>query len=248
MTPPVEDDIPTMMRNLPTVASIMKRSTISSVLFTGKTEPLAPDSIDYVYDLSRPFLHEASLEIQTNGMYLTNNNIELLEAWGFHVIAISIDSWSQIIDLISVITKIKEEKMLVRLTINMSNRLKGTVDFSDPAHVCRFCYETGVHQVTFRVLSIPSNCQDEDAATWIRCNGIPADRVWRRLRSFIETNDLPLLRETPNLKIFDYKGVSVAYSEYCIQEKSETGNTRSLIFQSDGHLYTSWGSLASILF
>jgi hypothetical protein len=50
------------------------------------------------------------------------------------------------------------------------------------------------------------------------------------------------------VKVYDVGGISLAISDYCIQEQDSGSNLRSLVFQEDGHLYTSWGSRASILF
>jgi len=57
-----------------------------------------------------------------------------------------------------------------------------------------------------------------------------------------------LIRELPNLRIYDYKGLSVSSSDYCMQDESGADDIRSLIFMEDGHLYTNWNSKASILF
>ena len=50
------------------------------------------------------------------------------------------------------------------------------------------------------------------------------------------------------ITIWDYEGVSVVTSDYCIQDSAADDEIRSLIFQEDGHLYTAWNSPASILF
>ena len=58
-----------------------------------------------------------------------------------------------------------------------------------------------------------------------------------------------LIRSLKNgIQIWDIDDVAVATSDYCIQERDEGDNLRSLVYQEDGHLYTGWGSRASILF
>jgi hypothetical protein len=59
----------------------------------------------------------------------------------------------------------------------------------------------------------------------------------------------PPLRTLPfGMPVYGYKGVSVAFSDYCVQETHNPEDLRSLIFAEDGHVYTNWANPASILF
>ena len=59
----------------------------------------------------------------------------------------------------------------------------------------------------------------------------------------------PIIRKLPfGATVFDINGVSFTYFDYCVQESSNDETIRSLIYQEDGHLYTSWNSKASIIF
>jgi len=61
--------------------------------------------------------------------------------------------------------------------------------------------------------------------------------------------DKSFVRSIPfGAKIYDINGISLTYFEYCIQESSSDSNIRSLIYREDGHLYTSWDKLGSIIF
>jgi hypothetical protein len=50
------------------------------------------------------------------------------------------------------------------------------------------------------------------------------------------------------MPIYSYKDLSVAFSDYCIQDTHNPDDIRSLIYHQDGHLYTSWADKGSILF
>jgi hypothetical protein len=58
---------------------------------------------------------------------------------------------------------------------------------------------------------------------------------------------LRVLPET-GIEVYDIMGMSVCFSDYCIQQENRMEDIRSLIFHQDGHVYTSWDSPASILF
>ena len=50
------------------------------------------------------------------------------------------------------------------------------------------------------------------------------------------------------MSIYDCKGISVLFSDYCIQEQANDNDVRSIVFHEDGHLYTLWNSAASMRF
>lgn len=57
------------------------------------------------------------------------------------------------------------------------------------------------------------------------------------------------IRSLPHgAQVYDLDNLSVTYFNYCVQDSNKNDDIRSLIFQEDGHLYTSWNSKASRLF
>ena len=58
-----------------------------------------------------------------------------------------------------------------------------------------------------------------------------------------------LIRVLPfGAEVYDIGGIAVTWLDECVQERNNTNDIRSLIYQEDGHMYSSWDSLASILF
>jgi hypothetical protein len=89
------------------------------------------------------------------------------------------------------------------------------------------------------------------AAEWIASHVDP-ERYNRMYRDFISmvNKDRDLVRLLPyGSEVYDIDGISVSFSDYCIQENNNTKGIRSLIFLEDGHMYTSWDKVpASRLF
>jgi hypothetical protein len=46
----------------------------------------------------------------------------------------------------------------------------------------------------------------------------------------------------------DVGGIAVTFFEYCVQDSNGEDDIRSLIYNQDGHLYTTWNSPASMIF
>jgi hypothetical protein len=114
------------------------------------------------------------------------------------------------------------------------------------------CKELEVNSLTIRKLTIPNNIVNDNPARWIMEHA--DDKYYNGLISEFNTNYIKNglateIRETNfGTKIFDCNGISFSYSDYCIQEKHNDEDVRSLIFVNDGHMYTLWDRKASLLF
>lgn len=247
MTGYITPDFQKMCRNILKVKTVANNARVTSVLFTGKGEPLYGESINYLKDLILKF-KEYPIEIQTNGISLTEDIrlLGVLYQYGLDVLAISVDNPEQMEDIIPVIDECKEMRITTRLTFNITRLLNGYTF----KNLIEYCKSNGVDQMTLRKVIAPEQCKNQKTYNWIQNNAGDKiiDEVNDEALTYIRKNAIFLRKTNFGVSIYDLDGVSFSSSEYCIQENSTSNKIRSLIFLEDGHLYTSWGSQASRLF
>ena len=211
----------------------------SSLLITSRGEPtINPDKIMRVLRLS----NDIPSELQTNGDF----SIELLDEFkngGLRVLAVSVDSRQQVKSQEDLYRKANDLGIVVRWTVCLHDvTMIWSID--DWIHEAN---KYKVQQLSFRRLRWPRGKETSDPAIWIR-NNTHREKDWlkdseRVMKSF------PVIRSLDfGIKILDAAGVSLTYFPDCVQEESGEDSVRSLIIREDGHAYTSWSSLASILF
>ena len=112
------------------------------------------------------------------------------------------------------------------------------------------CRAGSVDQLMLRQIVVPNYVEADSAtAKWINENVDPEqyDRLFNEMKDACTVRGRFLRQLHFGPGVYDYKGVSVSYSDYCIQDSNEGEDIRSLIFLEDGHLYTSWNSTASAI-
>jgi len=246
MTGYVKTNIQLMFRNVTKVKTLAQNAQVTGVLLTGKGEPTL-NRPDLMW-LLRSFNHYP-IELQTNGINLSVDfqYLEDLAATGLNVLAISIDHLSQFESYYELFTRSKELGMLTRATVNVTSMIPRETTFDDLIDISR---ESNVDQLMLRQIVIP-NYVDMDSATakWINSN--VDHKHYLQLHSEMEAACRGCGRFLRRLHfgpaVYEYNGVSVSYSDYCIQDFNEGEDIRSLIFLEDGHLYTSWNSMASAI-
>jgi len=243
-----------MMDNLPKVRTLAKAALVSTVLFTSKGEPFVN------YGKVLLFLSEFKdywTEIQTNGIWLSNNLYKLpeLQRTGLNIVAVSVDCMRDMNkDLFKAIRK---AGMVCRVTFNITNdsyiEYTGIDRRGDPVtfqNLVDQCKESSVHQMTLRNIVRPNFTEEVKQSKWIEDNVDPLmyERLRKEMIAACESKGQLLRSLEYGSKVYDYEDISVSYSDYCIQDTNEGDDIRSLIFQENGHCYTSWNSKASILF
>jgi len=256
----MESNTSLMFRNLEKVKAVAKAAGVTSVLFTGKGEPVL--NLDFVRSVAEHF-REFPLEIQTNGVQLLkslapenwlpvtphgeyDDLVLRLDRAGFNVIALSMDNDRQFSQYIPLIKRINHFGMVVRLTVNLTKKLDRSA-----AQLVSYCIENGVRQLTLRRIVSPEHHVDPEVAKWIEDNGLSDEEyggVVYNLERLLRKRGRKIRTLNEGTELWDLEGISIAHSDYCVQERAEAGGIRSLVFQEDGHLYTSWNSPASILF
>jgi molybdenum cofactor biosynthesis enzyme MoaA len=244
----VETNLALMHANIQKVLTLARSSQVTSVLLTGKGEPF----LNYreVLYFSGAF-KEFPLEIQTNGKWLCRHRgtaFKDLSRNGMNVIAVSTDSpCEQNTSIKRISDAAHKYGMLLRITLNVTKLLRRGGVWSAPLFedMMRYCRDWNADQLTLRNVVTPNNADSSKETMWIAAHSDP--ELYERLKSIAEGGFL--IRTTPfGARIHDHGGIAVSYSDYCIQDVNNSEDIRSLIFQEDGHLYTSWNSRASRLF
>jgi len=247
MTGFVQSDFQLMIKNAKKVLTVARTAKVSSVLLTGKGEPMlnVGDTMRMIEDFN-----EYPLEIQTNGLVLSKDYtlIELLAEVGVNTISISIDNMETFKSFRNLYSKILACRMSVRICFNVTTDVDWGKEQS-LKKIIAMCQRVGIRQLLIRSLTIPNRAVDtpesKKAQKWIKAFGYPYNKVDEQFKK-IKKNLIRVLNHGAG--IYDVNGIAVSFSDYCIQEVNNTEDIRSLIFLEDGHLYTSWNSKASLLF
>ncbi len=241
-------------RNLKKVKMVADTCGITSLLITGKGEPfLNTGAIDEVITTFRNY----PVEVQTNGHRLlswfhSDKNKFLLRCRyspGINVFAVSLDRAESLQRCRDMFRYLDEAGAVIRVTMNASTWLKDTSFETFIDH----CLDARIRQFSIRKLTIPNfvdNSDREDyrkTAQWINdhASGLEYDRL---IEEFLAGSYEKLRELNFGASIYDVRGISFTHFDYCIQDSSTGEDIRSLIYQEDGHLYTSWNSRASIIF
>lgn len=236
-------------RNLNKVKTITLFGGISSVLITSKGEPM--DNPDDTFEIIGYFdnLH-FPIELQTNGKYLAKNQRVLSSLYkrGLNVLAVSIAKPSDFEENEKMLVEAHKVGLVTRLTIVLNDEWKSIPFYK----ILLYCLNHNVSQLTFRIPTIPDHPvhTNESARVqqWCLAQG---PRYYKKLIDEMNgmCNGKTLVRKLPfGAAVHDIKGIAVTVMDYCIQEASNGDDLRSLVYQTDGHLYTTWDKKGSILF
>jgi len=247
MTPSVETNIENFWGNFDKAMAYADKAGVTTVLITGKGEPI--DNIEQlqtvVNDLARlSFIVELQTKLVTNKDLKTIKDGDL---YNVDVFAISVDNMNQLSKIYKLHTYYPNA--VIRITFNVNDKLSGFLD--NPLIMDKMFEDlknNGVRQVTFRLLTIPNHrlntYESDEVADYIK--KYTTIDIFSRISLYVKPHRvIRTLNFGP--VVFDVNGISVTVMDYCIQDKESGDNIRSLIYHSDGHMYTSWSSLASII-
>ncbi len=248
-----ESNIKLMAENLPKVKRVADRAGVTNVLITSKKEPFM--NIGETLSFANEF-KDYWLEIQTNGLHLNKHADACardLSIRGVNIVAFSVDKLDNIDKYADTFATLARYGIITRVCFNLTKLITKRYGFYNIMdRVVNRKDSNGIpfiRQVLFRNISYPSTAfKGYPAVKWIDANVSHADYI--TLVDQATRADMKKLRTIPHtgITIYSYQGVSVCFSDYCIQESNMTEDIRSLIFHADGHLYTSWDDPASILF
>lgn len=266
MTWAPKEDSRSWLLNLPKVVHFANMAQVTDVIITGKGEPTIND---HLYDAATAF-RDWPVVLQTNGKHWAANPEKMNTCMVgpsalINIVQVSIDDPKQMHDYTPLWWGIEKcPPMTARITVMLTPEAC-TVSFDGWIEMCK---TYGIRGLSFREVTVPSDYQNtpkaKQVADWIRgVSGHPAIKEWRKNFEFMfdeckKDPDLPnvvwkdtkqVIRRLPyGAVIRDFDGVSVTKFEYCIQDSNGEDDIRSLVYNQDGHLYTTWSSPASLVF
>ncbi len=219
---------------------------VAAVMITSHGEPTI--NITYIRDvigiLNRTTPELAHIEIQTSGVGLTEEKLDILYELGVRVISLSIPALEvvRIVEIMSVPEKydydpialsglIRSKGFTLRLSIAMT---KWFDDYSLEHIMEQLKTVWNPDQVSFKKIY----GADDLAST-------KYDALAEEFKSNEEYTKLELL--SLGLWKYDARGMGVVWNDDCMVS-SEQEDPRYLILQPDGKLYTRWDSKASVVF
>jgi len=246
------------------VVNFARMAQVTDVIITGKGEPSLRTG--FLMSVLTTFAGWP-LVLQTNGRFLSGHpeKIQVLSDHGLNVLAVSIDDPKQMNEYKDLWDVVKwHPPLTARVTVMVTPEVC-QVPFLDWVDMS---LDRGIRGLSFRQITVPEECADtpeaKQTAEWIRSiQHTPAVLNWTRNfewefkeserdkdhPSITYHHDKKLVRKLPyGAVIKDFKGVSVTKFDYCIQDTCGDDDIRSLIYNQDGHLYTSWSSPASMIF
>ena len=249
--PPVDDQ--TWNWNLPKVVHFAKMAQVTDVIITGKGEPSLNEELAHAANEFRDW----PVVVQTNGKTWARNP-DALDGFMvdgkplFNIISVSIDDPKQVGECDGLWKKINSCPVLTsRITVMLTSEVC-KIPFK---HWVQQCVLYGIRGLSFREITVPSNWLDNPASIevhkWIQ--GLKDNKTISNWLEDFEAESKnqgrPFSRRLPyGAIITDFDGISVTKFDFCIQDESGDDDIRSLVYNQDGHLYTSWGSPASIIF
>jgi len=248
------DDVSLMYANASKVAELASKIGVTNVMFTSKKEPFL--MLDQMFWLMQNF-NNYWMEVQTNGIFLRkhiNECVKELSRAGMNIVAISIDALEDLEKYEETFIKLAEVGILSRVCFNLTKKITNKYGFysiMDGATKWRDRTNVSyVRQVLFRNISYPSTApKDHSVVKWIDDN--VSQEHYKTLLEQVQRSTMKKTRIIPytETEIYSYKKLaSVCFSDYCIQEFNKTDDIRSIIFHSDGHIYTSWDDPTTVLF
>jgi organic radical activating enzyme len=221
--------------------SFAKSAGATSVLITARGEPLyMPETVECISNAASASLMPC--ELQTNGDLLDEAMVDRIKN-NIDVFAYSINSVEQIDKQKKGRASLLDYGKVIRWTVLLHDK-NMKLDFSEWIELA---YRNEVHQLSFRKLTIPPNPLNRKPEEWIKEN-VHNDDTWiHKYETHCST--YPVIRKLSfGPTIVAAGNIGLTYFPYCLDDSTSTEEIRSLVMREDGHIYTSWDSLASILF
>lgn len=244
----------------------------NTMMITGTGEALQNRSfLFYLFKvnnmLHRPFRW---IELQTTGVYLTDENLQFLKDHGVNTISLSVadifDSDNNLsimrvqpklhFDLKELCKRIIDEGFNLRLSLNMlgtydvyRKRFPNAEEFSKA--LIHSCKQKGANQITFRKMYYgqPEDIYDEkvgEVHNWLVRNKL-SDKILRSLNDHVINRGTALEVLPFGETRYSIDGMSVVIDDDCMSNVAKK-DIKYLILRPNGKLYTKWNDEGSLLF
>ena len=245
MTFGVEEDKLKFKFNLPKVRDLAQRVGVTHVLITGKGDPI--DNYEGVLEVFEVFEQYWPIEIQ---IHIDRMEDILYDEhfYDFDIISMSVDHPDQ---LDKYAKYCNEWHSLSRMAVVLNKNFDGM----KLGWFLERCRELNFDQLTIRQPTIPFRTADTKISKitqdWIKENAWPIlyqDNILKEFQVMVERGGAVKIRDLMfGASVYDIGGIGFTHMEYCVE--SQNGEVmRSLIYQADGHLYTTWDHKGSIIF
>jgi len=246
-------------RNFNKACRLAQVSDVSTVLITGKGEPvLYPKQITKFLEHIQKFDFPL-IELQTNGLILQEKAYEnYLKEWyelGLNTIAISIVHYKRdknkeiftpkkdYIILENLIKKLHKQGFSIRLScVLMKNFIDSTAEIEKLA---AFAKKSNVEHLTIRKLGIVSESESKKVWEWCKEHAIP-DSETEKVKEYFDKKAKTLMTLPHGAVVYELNGQNVCLTD-CIMIHPKTDEIRTLIFFPDGHLRYDWNYSGAIL-
>ena len=252
-------------RNFDKACRFAQMSGVSTVLLTGKGEPLLYKEhitryLELLEKWNFPFI-----ELQTNGILIKDIPEKLLKEWydsGLTTISLScvhfypkknVDIFGEKIHLSNNIQKLHKVGFSVRISCVM---IDGYIDnLRDVREFVGWCKIRNVEQFTIRPVTNISyeETKDNDIKkeiyNWIEGNNTETIcNLGMEIKSWFNDskNATLLLKLAHGAKVYDYNGQNISINS-CLTSSTDPNDIRQLIFSSDGHLRFDWTREGAII-
>lgn len=245
---------------------------VNTCILTGTGEALQNREFLYLLDnafnsVGNPF---PNVELQTSGVLLNKDNIELLKNIGVNTISLSVsnifddDRNMEIIGvndklkfkLKDLIQNLKKHNFNVRLSINMIK------DFDNilPLEIIKRCKYLGADQITFREL-YHNGDDNYEQTKWVKENSCNPNTI-NKIEKYISGNyfnffgiKIKIKKGKGNYlytlpfggKVYSIDGMSTVIDYDCMSKNTKE-SLKYIILRENGKLYCRWDDNGSLLF
>lgn len=248
-------------RNLEKASRICRQCGVTTALLTGKGEPtLYPDLIRaYLLELEDDF---PIIELQTNGLLLQVQPLNLREWYAHGLTTVSISIVSPIDELNSevyterypsLVTSIEllhDIGLSVRLSVIAMKPYMYTIEQLE--NLLAFARKHDVEHLTVRPISWPAEAENPEIFKWAFSRNITEPRevmgkvgmeadlsYWEEMESHITDNGTALMALRHGGMVYDVGGQNICMAN-CLTINPFEEELRQLIFFPDGHLRYDW--------
>lgn len=241
-------------RNFEKACRLAQINNVTTVLLTGKGEPLLfPKQItEYLEHLAK--YNFPLIELQTNGLlldYQVNRYKKYLEEWfdlGLSLIAISTNHYqpaknqeifnpnTKYIDLRLLVSRLHQIGYSVRLSCTL---IKDFIDRPEEIKkMVEFVKSLGAEQLSLRPVTRPSSSENQKIADWVDKNKLSDEEI-KKIRNFLDQEGHRLVTYGHGSVLYDLNGQNVCLTN-ALTIKPEADEIRQLIYFPDGHLKFDW--------
>lgn len=238
----------------------------TTVILTGSNEPQQNRRwLEGLYlamqSLSEPFVN---IEIQTTGAFIDMDYLKFLKAIGVTTLAVSTfnifddeinrnieESADKNLSVQTLCDNAFEIGLNIRICVNLTDYalIKDNYisdnDTEIVTNILDRCAELHANQVTFRKMWSNPNTPEHE---WIKVNCVIANKVIDVINLIVPQNGKLICKLPYGAARYDYKGFSIVVDTDSMGKDEDNIALKYYIIRENGKMYSSWDSVASLVF